>query len=159
MISMGVSAASGIMQYMGAQDANEQQAKAMTANYNANDAAAQTQQNQINEQATQQKSARAVDAMRERGRLLALDMGGGNSTQHMLQSSVFAESTDMATLEANRAANIQQSQQQKTSNARQTGNAIAAMPQPSLLGVGLQIAGAGLDTYSRNRPPVNKADY
>lgn len=158
--SAAITAVQGVMQYKATEKANEQQSQAIQANVAANDSASQVQQNQINEQASQQMGARALAAMQERGKLraVAADSGlGGNSQERLIAGTNIAENTDMATLEANRLANTSQSQRSKTSDVRQGNQQIAAMPQPSLLGVGLQIAGAATDAYTRTKTPANKA--
>jgi hypothetical protein len=117
-----------------------------------NDSALQAQQVQIGEQSSQQMSERARQAMIERGRMVAIqaDSGAaGNNMQRMGVSIDEQSGQDMAAIEMNREAAIGQAQRSKDADyLRGTGD-INAMPRPSLLGAGLQIAGATLGAYTK----------
>lgn len=161
--SFAVSAISTGVQYDSTRRAANQQADAIRANTSANDAALQLQQGQIAEQTTQQMSQRAVEAMRERGRLTAALGGmGGTTADRVLNESGFNEGQDMATLTANAQSREFQAQNERVAGARHANQELASIRQPNLIGAGLQIAGAGLNagaTYydQKSRMPTNKA--
>lgn len=160
--SIAISAVQAGVQYDSTRAAANKQADATRANFYANDAASQVQQNQIGEQASQQVSERARQAMIERGKLRAIqaDSGvGGNSAERGFADINFGANQDIATLEANRDNSVAQAQRNKESGLMQANNQLAAIKQPSLIGAGLQIAGASVDAYSRYKAPVNKAGY
>lgn len=160
--TIALTVAQSAVQYDSTRRAANQQADATRANFYANDAATQVQQNQMGEQASQQMSERGRQAMIERGKLRAIqaDTGvGGNSDERGFAAINYAENTDMATLTANRDNSVAQAQRNKQSGLMQANNALGAIQQPSLLGAGLQIAGGSLDAYSRYKAgtPANKA--
>jgi len=156
--TLAISAVSAAASYQGQRNAANLQQQQITANVNANQSALQVQQNQVNEQSTQQMSERAKAAMIERGRFLAIsaDSGlGGNAQSRGLNDIQFGESTDMATLEANRLDTSAQLNRDSVSQVRQGNQYLASIREPSLLGAGLQIAGSTLSAYgSQNRPSV-----
>lgn len=117
--------------------------------------AAQTaiQQGQINDRATQDMSDRAREAMIERGRLrtAAADSGlGGLSDDRLESASYFAEGTDIARIEGNRGRAMEQAGAAATGRQAAISSRMAAVKQPSLIGAGLQIAGAGVDYTTKN---------
>lgn len=154
--TLAISAVSSVAAYSGQRQQARAQEAGIRANYRERDAAMQAQQFEQNQQATQQMSQRAVEALRQRGRLAAAlaDSGLGGSSQSRLFGDIdMQEATDLATLEANRASAIAQGERQRRANTSGTNAELASIRQPSLLGTGLQIAGAGLDSYTdyRNR--------
>lgn len=158
--SAAVQAASAIAQYNGQRTAAHQQADAIHAQLNDRDAQLQLQQDQVNQQASQQQSARAIEALQQRGRLATIFASsglGGASQGRALADVSSQEGRDMATIEANRASQIQQGQAQRRSGNLSAGAELKAIRQPSLLGTGLQIAGSALNAYSSARGPTNKA--
>jgi hypothetical protein len=162
---VAITAAAAAAEYDGQRRSANQQRDAELANLHARDASLQFQENQVNEQASQQMSERALEAMRQRGRLQAAfaDSGvSGNSQVRAFNSVDMASGMDMATIEANRSGQIAQGQDQKRSASRQATQDIQAIRMPSLLGAGLKIVGSGIDAYSGYRAntanlPQNKA--
>jgi hypothetical protein len=100
------------------------------------------------QQASQQMSERARQAMIERGRLVAAfgSTGvAGGSQAGAINESNFSEVTDLVTLEANRMAGARQNSRQSASAYRQAGQSIAAIQRPDFLTTGLQIAGGAVN--------------
>jgi hypothetical protein len=160
--ALAVSTASAVIGADATRRQTNTQADEVRAQVAQNDSALQAQQVQIGEQSTQQMSERARQAMVERGRMIAIqaDSGAaGNNLQRGIASIDQAEGQDMATLEANRQNNIAQAQRGKQADYLKGSGDIAAMPAPSLLGAGLQIAGSTLGVYNgqQSRSLQNKA--
>jgi len=152
--TLAVSAASAIVGADATRRATNTQADQVRAQVAQNDSALQAQQQQIGEASAEQMSERARQAMIERGRMVAIqaDSGAaGNNLQRGIASIDQAEGQDMATLEANRQNNIAQAQRGKQADELRGNGDIAAMPTPSLLGAGLQIAGSTLGAYTRTQ--------
>ena len=105
-IAMGAMSVLGTLSSMSAANsAADAQTEAAQNQYDSNIAALQEQQHQANQGAADQQSIRALEAMKERGRLNATsgEMGvTGNSVDKALQESLFNEGTDISTIEANR---------------------------------------------------------
>lgn len=120
-----LSTVGALAQQSAANSAADAQQDAARLQYSQNMEALREQQEQINQQAADQKSIRALEAMKERGRLNAAagEMGvTGVSIDKALQESLFNEGTDISTIEANRKNGI-------TQNLR------------SMSGAGVQMAG------------------
>lgn len=150
-------AASSIAGFVGQKQQAKAQEMAAQDAYIANQSALDQQQLQQNERASQQMSARALEAMRERGRLraIAAEIGGGNSTDRLMGEVNLTESTDMATIERNRAMAESQSQLQKKGMQAQAQGQINTSNRPSALGLALDLAGTGLNAY--NKAPATKS--
>jgi hypothetical protein len=106
------------------------------------------QAEQLNKQAADEMSQRAREALIERGRLrvIASESGiGGLGNETLERQSRFNEGFDIASIESNRAAGVRQLQEAGRSNEAQTNMRLASVRSPSLVGTGLQIAGAGAD--------------
>lgn len=127
-----------------AQQASQNDA-AIEAAYNNSLIGYAQQQKQINAAATDEMSDRAREALIERGRLrvAAAESGvTGNSTDQLERQSLFDEGFDMARIEGNR--KNAQAQAYQDAKAGQAGaqSRVASVKRPSLIGAGLQIAGA-----------------
>jgi hypothetical protein len=113
-IAMGaLSVGSAFMQNRAASEAADAQNEAAQVQYADNMAALREQQLQINQSSSDQQSIRALEALRERGRLNAAsgEMGvTGNSIDKALQESLFNEGTDISTIESNRKNSVTQNQ-------------------------------------------------
>lgn len=153
-IAMAVIAiGSAVMQAKAANDAADAQSKSAQRQYTDNMAALEEQQTQINQQAADQQSARALEAMKERGRLNATagEMGvTGNSVDKALQESLFNEGTDISMIEANRRNGIVQNTRSMSSAGVQLGSNINQANSGRISGVvtGLQIGTAVVGAYS-----------
>lgn len=144
-----------VADYQAANDAADAQTKAAEQQYAANMAALEEQQKQINQDAADKQSIRALEAMKERGRLAASagEMGvTGNSVDKALQESLFNEGTDISMIEANRKNGVAQNTRnmdaagvQMVSNINQ-----ANAGRGTLLGAGLGIGGAVVGGYNMN---------
>lgn len=149
-----VAAGSAIVGYMGQQEQASANAQSQMASYNAQMQQTQLMESQINQQASDQMSARAAQAQASLARLrvgIGENGGGGNSATQLENSTMFSSSQDIAALEANRASKIQQAQMGARGIQAQTQSALNAVPQPNALGTALQIGGityAGLNPRS-----------
>lgn len=143
--------------------AQREQARAMNAaiaeNEAAQNAALAEQAEQSRKKSVDEMSERAREAMIARGRLRAIGAESGISgvTQDRLESEIsFNEGVDIATLESNRLATERQIARQRDVVRADANRQRAGVRSPSLLGTGLQIAGAGAQ-YAARTPP-NKAN-
>jgi len=107
--------------------------------------AIEEQQAQISKNATDEMQARAQQGAIERGRLRAIQAESGligNTQDRIVGESYFNESTDIASIEANRKNEITQSNRQLQGVTTSTQSRLNAIKQPSYLGAGLQIGTA-----------------
>jgi hypothetical protein len=158
---MGIATASllvGVASSVGSFVQQGQQAKsqrrAMEANYAQQMDTLQQQYKQTNQQATDEMSARAREAMIERARLRVA--GGesglsGNSNDRIVNESSFNEGFDIASIESNRQNSLRQIENEGKGIRSGNITEMSRIQKPSLIGTGLQIAGAAVDagtTYS-----------
>jgi hypothetical protein len=120
----------------------------------ANQAAAiEEQQAQISKNATDQMQERSQQAAIERGRLRAIQAESGligNTQDRIIGESYFNESTDIASIEANRKNEITQSNRTLQGVATGAQSKLNSVKQPSLLGAGLQI-GTAYASYKQSK--------
>lgn len=153
-ISIAMSAATAGLSYFEGQQAADDQAEALQQGAALMNEQTREQYRQVNAQASDEMSARALQARQERARLrvVAGESGiGGNLVDRALNQSLFNEGTDIATLENNRAntaAQLHEEAKGRTANAQSQMNSIK---RPSLIGTGLQIGGAALNAYSTKK--------
>lgn len=153
-IAMGaLSVGSAFMQSQAANDAADAQNEAARQQYADNMAALQEQQTQINQQAADQQSIRALEAMKERGRLNATsgEMGvTGNSVDKALQESLFSEGTDISMIEANRKNGVVQNTRSMSAAGVQMASNInqANAGRINPIATGLQIGTGVVNAYS-----------
>lgn len=155
-----ISGASSIVEHDSQRRAANTQRDMVRENYAYSDSSLQLQQHQVNQQATQQMSQRAREAMQARGALRAMLAGGNNVGARILGEQDYLEATDMATLEANRSAQVSQTQREKEGAFRGAAQEMKTIRYPTLLGTGLKLTGAGLDgmnTYNAHKGSRNKA--
>ena len=151
--TLAVAAASATVSYSQAQDSAEAQVHNTEVGYQnaANQAAAvQQEQNQI---ATEQMTARAIAARKEVATMRAAGAETGltgNSYDKAIQESMFNAGQDLASIENNKARQTSQNTMQLRGIRAGADSAIASANanSGSLLGTGLQIAGAGLSGYT-----------
>ena len=151
--TFAVSALSAVSAYSQAQDSAEAQVRNTEVGYqNSANQAAEVQQEQ-NQIATEQMTARAIAARKEVATMRAAGAETGltgNSYDKAIQESMFNAGQDMASIENNKARQTSQN----TMNLRgirasaDSSIANARANSGSLLGTGLQIAGAGLSAYT-----------
>lgn len=142
LIAAGLLSAASVVQ-------QNQQAKAVSKaawdNYNVQQETLQTQADQINAQANDQSAERQRQALIERGRLRVAsgESGiGGLSMSRLLQESMFNQGQDLAQIEANRKASIDQNKLGLKSAYAQAKGRSNTAGHVSALGAGLQIGGA-----------------
>lgn len=135
-----------------------QQAKAanrsVKENYAQQTAAMKTQYDQTNKQAADEMSVRAREAMIETARLRVL--GGesglaGGSNDRIENESQFNRGTDIASIESNRRNVLTQLYQEGRAIRTGEQNRINSIKRPSLIGTGLQIAGAATDAATTHK--------
>lgn len=144
-IMLAVSAASAVASYAQQQDAARKQEHAAEDNYRAQQEQLAQQQKQVNEGAAQQESERARAMLIEQGRLrVASGEAGvyGNSVDRSMNESVFNAGTDITSIENNRRNGILQSGAEGNALRARAQGIINTSQRPSLIGTGLQIAGA-----------------
>lgn len=151
-LAIGVgSAVSGFVQ-------QGQQAKAADKsaqeNYAQQSEALKRQYDQTNKQATDEMSARAREAQIETARLRVL--GGesglsGGSNDRIENESQFNKGTDIAALESNRRNSLTQLYQEGRAIRGDQQARINSIKRPSLIGTGLQIAGAATDAAATHK--------
>ena len=151
--SLAIAAVSAVVSYSQSQDAAEAQVHNTEVGYqnSANQAAAvQQEQNQI---ATEQMTARAIAARKEVATMRAAGAETGltgNSYDKAIQESMFNAGQDLASIESNKARQTSQNAMNLRGIRASADSSIAnaRANSGSLLGTGLQIAGAGLSTYT-----------
>lgn len=149
---LAVQAAAAVASAVGAADAarrNAHQAQdATTQSYGA----LQDQRIQLDAQSTDQMNERSKQAMRDAGTLnnIFADSGlSGNTQERLANESAATASQDITTMERSRAAGISQTGNEASAMRARAQSQVNQVRQPSLIGTGLQIAGAALD-YGKN---------
>ncbi len=128
--------------------------KANRANFDQQMETFGVQQEQVNKNSTDQMSQRAREAQIESARLRAVNgesgLAGG-SNDRILNESFFNTGTDMASIEANRSAQQKQLIQEAKSIRAGAQTSMSQIQRPSLIGTGLQIAGAAATAATRSK--------
>lgn len=149
-----VAAATAVAGYAQQQQQADKQEASVRQGYAANLNQLQVQQTQINQQATDKASAASLEALRETGRLRAIggDAGAlGASFDRQTNEVEMNTGQNIAAIEANRvSAESQATAEGMAAQARATMQ-LNSIKQPSLIGTGLQIAGAGVDASRRGQ--------
>lgn len=156
--TLALSIASAGMQYIGGQQAAENQAKAIAEQTAVMQQQANEKEKQINAQAANTEAERQKQGMIERAQMktTAGESGAlGFSSDRLLKDSFMQEGTDLMSLEANRQNQIKQTELEKLGyNAKgNTATAEAYAKAPTLVGTGLQIGGdiAKYNTAIKNK--------
>lgn len=105
-------------------------------------------------QAMEDTSQRHKEMLIEEGRLKAIGAESGlqgASNDRITQEAINNGATDVAMIEANRVRQSEMAHSQGVSRQSQAQVQLAGVKHPSSLGVGLQIAGAGWDVYSKEQ--------
>lgn len=113
-------------------------------------AALAQQQVQVNAQATDEATERAKQAVRDMGRMEAAfsDSGlTGNSQQRLMVEQAIQANTDQSTIERNRENKIAQTKQDAFAAQAGAKRIVNQNPRQSPIGIGLQIASAGMNAY------------
>lgn len=140
-----ISAVSAVATYAQANQAANRQNSALAQAAIVNNEAATEQYRQIDAQATDNMSARAREAMIEQARLRVVsgETGlAGVSADRLTQESKFNEGTDLASIASNRTNTLNQAYLEARGGAASMQSKANSINRPSLLGTGLQIAGA-----------------
>jgi hypothetical protein len=123
--------------------------KALQSDYTQQMDTLQQQYKQTNQQATDEMSQRAREAMIEKAKLRVA--GGesglfGGSNDRIVNESSFNEGTDIASIESNRQNSLRQIEQEGKGIRAGSVSQISRIQRPSLIGTGLQIAGQAVET-------------
>lgn len=151
---IALSVVSTVVGFIGQQQQASAQHDAIQADYNNKQATLNQQAQQTNAAATADMSERSRQAMIERGRLQVIGAESGLGTGNLdrtTQQSEFNQGFDIATIEGNRKNAIAQNTLDSTGAYAQAQSRSNAVRQPSLIGAGLQIAGAGADYMNRQQ--------
>lgn len=159
-LQTGLQIGGAILSY-GMQSRNaDAQRSAYADGYAAQMADLPRQYGQVNEQAIDKMGVRAREAMIERGRLAAIaadsGAGGGVSVTRIENESRFTEGTDVATIDRNRKNALDQIYAEAKGAQSNTYTRMSGISSPSLLGTGLQIAGAYFDGQDRDEARKRK---
>jgi hypothetical protein len=150
--SMAASAAGAVATYVQGSEAARRQTNATQQAYDASVGQIRNQQTQESQQAAEQMSERARQAMIETGHLQALanDSGtnGGGSNDRVTNEANFNAGQDIAAMQQNASSAQRQLAEQATGSYAQAATRDASIQQPSLIGTGLQIVGSSLSSYS-----------
>ena len=151
-----LTAAGSLLGFMQQSKAADSQEKAYRENYESQAAATQEQRVETQQQAAQQVSVRAREAMIERSRLEAAGLANGVhglSVDAALREVDVNAAADVAAINANRESAQRQLSRGLEGARNNTTSRISSITRPSLAGVGLQIAGtyAGQQAKQKNR--------
>lgn len=142
---LAITAASAVMGYVQQSQMASAQTSAINASVQAQNDATARQYQQTQEQAAQDVSERAKEAMVERARLrvFAGESGlSGASVDRLGNISRMNEGTDLTTIESNRKNTLEQLHLEARGASAKAQSSLNSITQPNLIGSGLQIAGA-----------------
>lgn len=146
--SAAVSSVASIASFAAQSQSADRQSAAAQAAYDSQVTQVRNEQTQSAQAAGAQMSERARQAMIETGHLQALSnesgTNGGGSNDRVTNEANFNGGTDIATLQANAESQQRQLSMQANGAYSQAAQRMSSIQQPSLIGTGLQIAGAGL---------------
>ncbi len=147
---MAISSASAVASHVG-------QARTARATYNAAVASSEAdayaladRRAQESQAVSDQKSARVREGERQLGQINAMlgDAGySGGTADRLKVEADNAVAADLATLSRNESLSSGQIQREQTASMARAQSIVNQTPRPSILGTGLQIAGAGLNAY------------
>lgn len=149
-----LSVAQSALGYIQQSQSAKAQTRALTEENDRQMEATQLQYDQNNKQALDKMSARGREAAIEAARLrvIAGESGiAGGSNDRVLNESAFNYGSDIASIESNRKATNAQLYEEAKSGRARTVSKINAIDRPSLIGTGLQIAGAGVQYDSAKK--------
>lgn len=148
-VSLAISAGGAFLGYQGQNKAAQQQADAINKSAELQNIQTAQVYDQQNQQAMEESSQRHIQWLQELGRLRTAGAESGlmgvTDTRLENEAAVTAE-RDLATIEANRLKGSQQTASTSVAQHRQAQADTASIRRPSLLGTGLQIAGAAVST-------------
>lgn len=161
MASMAASATGAIVSYVGQKQAADRQSDAAQQAYDSQVGQIRNQQTEATQQAAEQMSERARQAMIETGHLqaLAADSGtnGGGSNDRVANEANFNAGQDIAAMQNNASSTQRQLAMQANGAYSQAVSRDAAIQQPSLIGTGLQIAGSTISAYNAQKSAKARA--
>lgn len=149
-LAVGLAIVSGIqtvVSYVGEKQQAKETQKAINKDYKLQQETLAEKQKQIDAAANQEKSKRAIEALKERGRLNAAagETGlSGNVFDRLQYESEFNTSQDLSTIETNRANQAKQTSLEAKGVRASAQSKLNENRGPSLISAGLQLASAGL---------------
>ena len=162
-LATGLSIAGAAFNFMKQSQAAEAQSAAITNEQNAKNAAVQAQYNENRQNLTEQASQAAIDEKVATAQLRAVagesGLSGGSQERAVSQAQV-TYGRDIATIEANRVRSAAQAERGIVANNTSAAAKQSSVTRPSIIGTGLQIAGAYNDYQTRQeskRVPTAKA--
>ncbi len=123
--------------------------RAIEDNYSQQTEVLKTQYSQTNRQAADEMSVRARESQMEQARLRVI--GGesglaGGSNDRILNEGLFNFGTDIASIESGRQNTLRQLKEEGKAVRAGNQSQVNQIKRPSLIGTGLQIAGAAVDS-------------
>lgn len=155
-VGLAIAAVQAGVTYVGQQQQAKAQGQAIAANAKQQQDTLTTQQWQARGNAAEQMSQRAQAATVERGRLIAASAEtglGGNLTDRFMNQSDFNTGQDITSIQRNAKNTSDQQQLQKQGAYTSSQGRLNTIEQPSLLGAGLQIAGAYANYQAKQVDP------
>jgi hypothetical protein len=146
----------GVVAYNRQADAIANNQQAIAENYAAEQMSLQRASGQVQEQAADQMSERALETRRQLAfiQTVAAEYGGGNSADRLAHESVFNAGRDLTTIGLNRDNSLAEIGFNSQAAARGARNQMRSQSDslgspPSTAGTLLKIGSTGLDIYSR----------
>jgi hypothetical protein len=148
--SAATAAAGSVATYVAQSQAASRQTNAAQTAYDASITQIKNQQVEDSQAASAQMSERARQAMVETGHLQALSAesgtNGGGSNDRVTNEANFNAGTDIATMQNTAASQQRALADQARGSFATASQRMSSIQQPSLIGTGLAIAGAGLSS-------------
>lgn len=147
--SLAISAAGAGLSYVEGNRAAKQQQEAILKSAELQNIQTAQVYDQQNQAAMEESSQRHVQWLQELGRLRTIGAESGltGATENRLENeAATAADRDISTIEANRLKGSQQTASTGVAQQRQADADLKSIKRPSLLGTGLQIAGAAVST-------------
>lgn len=160
LIGLAISAVSAGVSYSEGNKSAKRQEQAMQSSAEMENIQTSQLYEQQNQAAMDESSQRHIEWLRELGRMktAGAETGLMGATENRLErESEATAQRDIATIEANRLKSGQQAGSQAVAGNRRIKADMAGIKRPSLVGTGLQIAGAGVSAYSDYKKSQAKA--
>lgn len=150
-MSFALTAASTVSSFFGAQQEADMQYSAADSEYIQLNQDLDSKATEIDQSAGAEKSDIAIEALRAKGKARVSsgeNQGTGLTTQLLLQDVYAQEGREVTAVETGRQRSQKQIDRDREGLKNRYYQRTSQIKQPSLIGAGLQLAGAGIDTYS-----------
>lgn len=154
-----VGAASAYVQYEDGKESAAKQRKMIEDGLEKDRASTSAIYEQIDQSSKDEQAQLHTQMLIDKARLHAINAESGlaGATQDRMDLEVQNNAaTDMATLEQNRERKVLNAASQSQARGSQAGVQLSGIRQPSALGAGLQIVGAGASAYASKKDPAPK---